>query len=63
MDGTLNTVADARRRLNNSADGVASVNTFLHTNPGTPTPEVLDTIEYLTQAERLLRAIKLPGEA
>lgn len=57
MTGNLSTLDDARRRLTNSADGVASVIGYLHTQE--PTRDTLDAMEYLRQAERLLRKVKL----
>ena len=62
MDSKLTTLADARRRLNNSADGVASVREYLTMHTGPDDKAANDAIEYLLQMERGLRRVKLPGE-
>lgn len=61
MDGILNTTADARRRLGNSADGVQSVVAFL-VGKGDTDKATLDAIEILGQAERILRRVHIPED-
>ena len=61
MEGNLKTVADARRRLGNSADGVESVVAFLMAQ-GATDKGTLDAIEILGQAERILRRVYIPED-